>query len=199
MRTVTASLVALVALTGCTTTMMLTESTPVTVAANRPPAPPEPEPPPPPRVEVEATRIRVDEKIHFEFDRAEIRPDSDGLLREIAQVIIDNPQITRIRVEGHTDRQGRASYNQTLSRRRADAVVARLVENGVARERLTPEGFGFSRPIADNETEEGRAQNRRVEFNIVEQTGAAPAEAGQAETPDAPEGGGAEGAEGETP
>ena len=151
---------------GCVSTVVLDETSPVLVRGERPPPPPPPEPPP--RVEVEEDRIRVDEKIHFEFDKAEIAADSDDLLREIAQVIKDNPQLTRIRVEGHTDNQGNADYNEDLSDRRANAVVERLVENGVARERLDPVGYGLNRPIADNETDEGRAQNRRVEFNILE-------------------------------
>ena len=163
--------VAILAATGCTNTAVLDETTPVRVAGNRPPPPPEP---PPQRVEVEETRIRVDEKIHFAFDRADIAPESDDLLREIAQVINDNPQITRIRIEGHTDDEGTADYNQDLSERRANAVLERLIENGVDRERLVAAGFGLTRPIADNGNDEGRAQNRRVEFNILDQTGEPP-------------------------
>lgn len=176
MRPIPYCVLVVAALAGCTTTAVLQESTPVAVSANRPPPPPPPEPEPepePPRVEVEETRIRVDETIHFELDSAEISPVSDGLLREIAQVMNDNPQITRIRVEGHTDRQGSARYNQGLSQRRAESVVEHLVQHGVARERLEPEGFGFSRPVADGETAEAHARNRRVEFNIVEQQDAA--------------------------
>lgn len=163
--------VALLAATGCTNTAVLDETTPVRVAGNRPPPPPEP---PPQRVEVEETRIRVDEKIHFAFDRADIAPESDDLLREIAQVINDNPQITRIRIEGHTDDEGTADYNQDLSERRANAVLERLIENGVDPERIVAAGFGLTRPIADNGNDEGRALNRRVEFNILDQTGEPP-------------------------
>lgn len=162
------SVVILCALAGCTSTANLDETTPVRVSGNRP-APPPPEPPQ--RVEVEETRIRVDEKIHFAFDRAEIAPESDDLLREIAQVIDENPQITRIQIEGHTDAEGAAEYNQDLSERRANAVLERLIENGVAAERLLAVGFGLTRPIADNGTDDGRSQNRRVEFNILDQTG----------------------------
>jgi OOP family OmpA-OmpF porin len=173
----------LAAITGCTTTAVLHESTPVRVAA-RPPAPPPPPPPepePPPRVEVEETRIRVDEKIHFELDSDEISSVSDGLLQEIARVMNDNPRLRKIRIEGHTDNQGAAAYNDGLSRRRAESVVARLVQYGVAAERLEAEGYGFARPVADNATEAGRAQNRRVEFNIIEQDAAdAPDAAGAA-------------------
>lgn len=180
---------------GCTTTALLNETTPVFISGQRPaPPPPEeppPPPPPPPRVEVEESRIRVDEKIHFETDRWEIRSDSDGLLQEIARVMNDNPRITRIRIEGHTDNQGSPRYNRGLSDRRANSVLERLVENGVARERLEAQGFGLTRPVADNDTREGRAENRRVEFNIVDQTGAA----APAPAPEEPEGGASEGAE----
>ncbi len=164
---------------GCSsTTAVLHESTPVRVAAMRPPAPePPPEPEPPPRVEVEAERIRVDEKIHFEIDSAEISSDSDDLIQEIAQVMNDNPHVRKVRIEGHTDNQGAAPYNLDLSRRRANAVMQALVDNGVDQGRLEAEGYGLTRPIDTNDTAAGRAANRRVEFNIIEQdTTAAPAQ-----------------------
>jgi len=154
---------------GCGGTVALDETTPVRIQGERPPPPPPPpEPEPPPRVEVEETRIRVDEKIHFAFDEATIESDSDSLLEEIAQVMTDNPQLTMIKVEGHTDSQGGTDYNQELSERRANAVVERLVENGVAAERLEAVGHGESRPVDSSESEEAHARNRRVEFNIME-------------------------------
>lgn len=153
-------------LAGCAT-VSLQETTPVKLSASLPEAPPPP-PPPPPVVEVEETRIRVDEKIHFEFDSDEISPISEELLREIARVLNENPDVARVRVEGHTDTQGTAEYNLDLSQRRAASVVAALVRYGVDESRLEPAGYGFSKPIADNESEEGRAKNRRVEFNILE-------------------------------
>jgi OOP family OmpA-OmpF porin len=177
----TMTLALLCSVAGCTSVVELDETTPVQIRGERPPPPPPP-PEPPPRVEVEETRIRVDEKIHFAFDEATIESDSDSLLQEIAQVIIDNPQVVEIRVEGHTDSQGSAEYNEELSDRRANAVVDRLVENGVDRERLEPVGYGLTRPIADNETDEGRATNRRVEFNILERDDSLrPAEGGAEE------------------
>ncbi len=170
------------------TTAVLHESTPVQVAAARPPAPEPPPPEPPPRVEVEAERIRVDEKIHFEIDSAEISSDSDDLIEEIAQVMNDNPHVRKVRIEGHTDNQGAAPYNLGLSRRRANAVMTALVENGVDEGRLEAEGYGLTRPVETNDTAAGRAANRRVEFNIIEQDATVPAEAAE-------EGGGAEPAE----
>lgn len=187
MRTTFAALVALAMLTAtaCTTTAVLQERTPVTISA-APPPPPPPAPEPEPRVQVEAERIRVDEKIHFELDSAEIRSESDDLLEEIAQVLQDNPHVKKVRIEGHTDNTGTAPYNMSLSERRARAVLDRLVENGVDASRLVSEGYGLTRPIETNETGAGQAANRRVEFNILEQDAppAAPA-GGSAEQADA--------------
>ncbi|MFW6051538.1 MAG: OmpA family protein [Myxococcota bacterium] len=169
---------------GCTSNVVLKETVPVAVSADPPPPPPPPEPK---RVEVEEERIRVDEKIHFEFDSAEIRAESHDLLDEIAQVMNDHPELRRIRVEGHTDPRGTEEYNLDLSRRRAESVVEYLVEEGgVDEDRLELEGYGFSRPIASNDTEEGMAKNRRVEFNILERAEDAPEEVAGAEE-DAPE------------
>jgi OOP family OmpA-OmpF porin len=183
--------------TGCTTTAILHEGSTVPITANRPAAPPPAPPPPPPpapaepaRVQVEAERIRVDEKIHFELNSAEINSSSDGLLREIAQVMNANMHVKKVQVEGHTDNQGSAPYNQRLSQQRAESVVARLVQNGVDQSRLVARGFGLSRPIASNDTEEGKAQNRRVEFNILEQDPAPAAAAGAEQGAQTPAAGG---------
>jgi OOP family OmpA-OmpF porin len=73
----------------------------------------------------------------------------------------------KIEVEGHTDSRGDDGYNKQLSQRRAEAVVAYLVKQGIDKARLTGRGFGEDRPIADNATEDGRAQNRRVVFAIL--------------------------------
>jgi OOP family OmpA-OmpF porin len=176
---------------GCSmTTAVLHEQTPVQVAATRPPAPePEPEPEPS-RVVVEAERIRVDEKILFEIASDEISSESDGLLREIAQVMNENPHVRKVRVEGHTDNQGAAAYNLDLSRRRARAVRERLIANGVEEGRLESQGYGLTRPLETNDTDAGRAANRRVEFNILEQDATTEAPAGgapQVAAPAAPE------------
>lgn len=139
------------------------------VTARAPAPPPEPPPPKPERVEVQKERIQVNEKIHFEYDKAKIRPESHDLLGEIAQVINDHPELVQIRIEGHTDNVGSAGYNQELSERRAKAVRDHLVETGQVEEgRLSTAGYGFDQPIADNDTDEGRSKNRRVEFEIVE-------------------------------
>jgi len=102
--------------------------------------------------------------ILFDFDRADIRPESRPTLEEIAKFLRANPGISLI-VAGHTDSQGAFDYNVELSRRRAAAVVAALTrEHGIAPARLTPFGAGPAAPVASNDTEEGRARNRRVEL-----------------------------------
>ncbi len=157
---------ALTTLEGCGGTITARETTPVHVVAVAPrPAPPPPEPHR--RVAMESARLRVDDSILFETNSAVIDSASDSLLREIADEINAHSESGPIRVEGHTDRRGSARMNRDLSRRRAEAVVERLVELGVPRDRLDSQGLGFAQPIADNETDEGRARNRRVEFILV--------------------------------
>ncbi|MBW2460371.1 MAG: OmpA family protein, partial [Deltaproteobacteria bacterium] len=117
-------------------------------------------------VEIEETEVRILEQIHFAFDSDEILEESFGLMGQIAASLRDNPQITRIEIQGHTDDQGLAAHNSDLSQRRADSVKAWLVENGVGEERLTAMGYGPTEPIAPNDTDESRARNRRVQFVI---------------------------------
>jgi outer membrane protein OmpA-like peptidoglycan-associated protein len=125
---------------------------------------------PEPRVEITDDKIIIREKIQFAHNKATIRSVSDDLLAEIARVMNENPRIKKIRVEGHASADGRHAHNVELSKRRAQAVADHLVRHGnVAAERLESEGYGPDRPIADNETKEGREANRRVEFMIVEQ------------------------------
>jgi outer membrane protein OmpA-like peptidoglycan-associated protein len=121
------------------------------------------------RVIVQAERIVILDHILFFVDTAEIKPESHGILDEVTATLLDHPQILKVRVEGHTDSDGTDEYNFDLSDRRAAAVVTYLVEQGVEADRLTSAGLGESRPVDTNETEEGRQNNRRVEFHIVEQ------------------------------
>ena len=125
--------------------------------------------PEPPRVEVRDNRIEIHEKIQFAYDQATILEASFGLLNEVAAVIQKNPHIKKIQIEGHASAEGEARHNQRLSEDRARSVMRYLTEHGVPAERLAARGFGVDRPIADNATAEGREQNRRVEFNILEQ------------------------------
>ena len=124
--------------------------------------------PQPTRVVIEKTQIRILDRIYFDFNKATIQPVSFSLLDEIAQVLVDHPELKRIRVEGHTDDVGSDVYNLKLSQSRAESVVASLASRGVEAWRLEGVGFGEMRPIDDNGTEDGRANNRRVEFIIVE-------------------------------
>jgi outer membrane protein OmpA-like peptidoglycan-associated protein len=86
-----------------------------------------------------------------------------GVINEIVKLMKDHPEIN-FSVEGHTDSDGEAAFNQNLSERRADAVVAEMVMLGIDKLRLTSKGFGESVPIDTNNTPEGKANNRRVEF-----------------------------------
>jgi outer membrane protein OmpA-like peptidoglycan-associated protein len=123
----------------------------------------------PQRVIVQKEKIVITEKVFFETGKAIIRDISFELLNEVAKVINENPRITRIQVEGHTDSDGSDTYNLKLSQSRAESVVAFLVAAGVDPARLVAKGFGESLPIDTNGHTEGKAKNRRVEFTILEQ------------------------------
>lgn len=102
--------------------------------------------------------------IHFAFNKTDITPDSAAILSEVATLLKNDPSL-KLRIEGHTDNVGSAAYNLDLSQRRAESVKAYLVQNfNIDPSRLTTQGFGFSKPIANNATAEGQAENRRVEF-----------------------------------
>lgn len=102
--------------------------------------------------------------ILFDLDKDVIKPESKPTLDEIAQLLTSEPDL-KMRVVGHTDNQGGADYNLDLSRRRAASVVAALVSQyGIAADRLASDGAGMTQPVASNDTEEGRAKNRRVEL-----------------------------------
>ena len=103
------------------------------------------------------------DRVLFDFDKYNIKPQFYGFLDEAAMVFEKNPGL-RVMIEGHTDNIGTAAYNMKLSLKRADAVRDYLVRKGVAIDRLSTVGYGFTRPIATNATEEGRALNRRVQL-----------------------------------
>ncbi|MDR2234093.1 MAG: OmpA family protein [Tannerella sp.] len=101
--------------------------------------------------------------ITFDVGKSTIKPESMGEINRIVTLMTENPDL-KFSVEGHTDSTGAAASNQTLSESRSQAVVDKLVENGIVRDRLTAAGKGQTAPIADNGSDEGRAKNRRVEF-----------------------------------
>lgn len=102
--------------------------------------------------------------IYFEYDKAELMPTSDPTLEQISELLKSSPDL-QLLVVGHTDNKGGFDYNIDLSKRRAAAVIEALTSRyGVAASRLTPFGVGMAAPVAPNETDEGRAKNRRVEL-----------------------------------
>jgi outer membrane protein OmpA-like peptidoglycan-associated protein len=110
--------------------------------------------------------IKITEKVQFATGSAEIKSDSHELLDSVAELLTKYKGIKKVEVAGHTDSQGNDEKNLTLSQSRAEAVVAYLVGKGVAEDRLEAKGYGETKPIGDNDTKEGREQNRRVEFTI---------------------------------
>jgi OmpA-OmpF porin, OOP family len=120
-------------------------------------------------VEIETERLTLKDSIQFDTGKDTIKKESFPVLDQVAKLLSEHTEMRKIRVEGHTDNVGSASYNKDLSERRAASVVRYLAGKGVARNRLEPAGFGFERPIASNATALGRAKNRRVEFRIVAQ------------------------------
>ncbi|MDR2579902.1 MAG: OmpA family protein [Fibromonadaceae bacterium] len=104
--------------------------------------------------------------ILFETGRADLKPELRENLSAIGAILQSLLTESEVTVEGHTDNVGTAEFNQRLSEQRANAVMQYLIERGINAERLEAVGYGFSRPVADNETDEGRARNRRVELVI---------------------------------
>lgn len=138
-------------------------------------AAPAPEPAPAPvakAVPKETWKTLLEEKpvtiegANFDFDSARIRPAAAQKLAEVVEFAATYGN-AQLEVTGHTDSVGKEDYNQKLSERRAQAVSAYLVEKGVAANRIVTKGYGESRPVADNKTAAGRAQNRRVEIRSV--------------------------------
>jgi OOP family OmpA-OmpF porin len=104
--------------------------------------------------------------VFFDFDKDTIKPEYHELFQNAVKVMNNNPGLT-VEIEGHTDSMGSEEYNMGLSDRRARAVKNHLVVNGIDASRMTTKGFGESQPVADNGSDEGRAQNRRVDFEIT--------------------------------
>ncbi len=120
-----------------------------------------------PVVEIESGRLTIKDSIQFDTAKDTIKRGSFPILDQVAKIVLEHPELKKIRVEGHTDNVGAAAYNKDLSERRAASVVRYLAGKGVPRARLEAAGFGFERPVASNATALGRAKNRRVEFRIL--------------------------------
>ncbi|MFO0584950.1 MAG: OmpA family protein [Anaeromyxobacter sp.] len=129
------------------------------------PPPPAPRPAPKAGARLETGRIALEEKIQFEPKSARISEKSFGLLDQVVTILEENPTIDIV-IEGHTDSQGAPGKNRLLSANRADAVKRYLVRRGIAAKRIDTRGYGESRPIASNDYESGREQNRRVEIRV---------------------------------
>lgn len=104
--------------------------------------------------------------INFDFNKSDIKPESIPIIEEIVDVMLSNPKL-KLEIQGHTDNIGGVEFNLRLSEARALSVYNAIVERGVDSSRLRYRGFGFSRPVANNDTEEGRSKNRRTEFVVL--------------------------------
>ena len=113
----------------------------------------------------EAVGMIIVQHVRFAPQNSVPPPDARPILDEAAKVLLTNPQITLLRVEGHADASEREP--EVIAKRRADEAVAYLIAKGVLPDRLVAAGEGAKKPIADNATAEGRAKNRRIEFHIV--------------------------------
>ncbi len=128
--------------------------------------PPPPPPPPPAAIPERGQTLRL-EGVNFEFNSATLTADSSATLDRVAESLIAHPE-AQIEVDGHTDAKGKDSYNLSLSKKRAQSVADYLVGKGVNASQLKVQGYGEKQPVASNDTEEGRAQNRRVELKRLD-------------------------------
>ena len=116
--------------------------------------------------ETEAARTIIQQMIFFDFDRSEILPESEVVLRRKVAVLRANPNV-RIRIAGHADERGSVEYNRALGQRRAQAAKDFLVNFGIAESRITTVSFGEDRPLVNESNEEAWAKNRRDEFTVI--------------------------------
>jgi outer membrane protein OmpA-like peptidoglycan-associated protein len=113
-----------------------------------------------------SAQIEVLQEVQFAFDRADLLPPAFPILNEVVRLLKVNPDIVLVSIEGHTDDLGSHEHNDELSGARARSVMAYLIRRGIVPNRLEAKGYGKRKPIADNQTAEGRQKNRRVEFHI---------------------------------
>jgi len=177
-----ASAVVVPALSGCHASFQAGSEP---AAAPTPPPAPPPAPPPPPvetaapppapapapaAVVVKGDSVQIPGQIEFDTGKATFKAGggSEAVVDQLKIFLDQNPKVTKLRIEGHTDNVGTPDANQTLSGQRALTVKNAAIAKGVKKERLLAVGFGQNKPIGDNTTEEGRAKNRRTEFRIAE-------------------------------
>jgi OOP family OmpA-OmpF porin len=113
--------------------------------------------------------VKITQQIHFEYNKAKIRPESFPVLDAVVEVLNKVPDI-KIEVQGHTDNRGSATYNKNLSEQRSGSVKQYLVSHGITQSRLASHGYGFDRPLVPNDSDQNRALNRRVQFIRTEGT-----------------------------
>jgi len=118
-------------------------------------------------MKVEVKEVTLSGDTNFEFNKAALLPTAYGVLDELSATMKEKPE-SRWRIEGHTDSKGSDSYNMDLSRRRAESVANYLTGKGIERSRLEIVPLGESQPISDNNTDEGRSMNRRVEIKVID-------------------------------
>jgi OOP family OmpA-OmpF porin len=152
------------------------EPPPAATPAPAPTPAPTAEPAPAPKKSnavVKGDSVQIPGNIVFDSGKASLKEGagSEVVLDQLKLFLDENPQVTKLRVEGHTDNVGKPADNEKLSGERALTIKKWLVDKGVAKERLIAAGFGEKKPIADNTKEDGRAQNRRTEFRIAELKG----------------------------
>ena len=117
------------------------------------------------------SQVLIQGKVVFDTNKAAIRPGSEKVLKTLLQFLNEHPEVTRLRIEGHTDARASEDVNMELSAKRSLAVADWLVDNGVDHTRLIAVGFGESRPLGPNDQEAGRSDNRRTEFHVAEVNG----------------------------
>jgi len=122
----------------------------------------------PTQVELTVEKIEIKGEVYFDTAKAIIKSESFPLLDEVAQVLLDHPEVLSLRIEGHTDSRGEAAYNLQLSKDRAASVLAYLQDKGVAAERLESEGYGETKPLDKRENATAWEKNRRVDFFVAE-------------------------------
>ncbi|NUP10539.1 MAG: OmpA family protein [Polyangiaceae bacterium] len=116
-----------------------------------------------------STEIQVLKKVEFDFGKATLSKASYPILDEVYRLLVANPEITLLSIEGHTDNVGSDETNLLLSKQRAKSCMDYLIQKGIKASRLTSEGFGETKPLESNDTADGRAKNRRTEFHIRDQ------------------------------